>query len=63
VDSGEEEWALPLNFNKLFIEERKKRKIVDLFKGLTGYGALFKVRDAASAIIEDFRLSAFKRAV
>lgn len=62
VDSGEEEWSLPLNFNRLFVEEKKKRRIVDHFKGLTGFGALFKVKDAAYAIIEDFRLSAFKRA-
>lgn len=61
VDSGEEEWSLPLNFNRLFVEEKKKRRIVDHFKGLTGFGALFKVKDTASEIIEDFRLSAFKR--
>ena len=61
IDSADEEWSSPLSFTKFFIEERKKRQIVDNFKGLTGYGAFLKVRDSASAIIDDFRLSAFRQ--
>lgn len=61
VDSGREEWNYPVSFQKLFIEEEKKKKIVDIFKDLTGYGAVFQVREYASGIIDDFRLGVFKK--
>ncbi|MCP4132411.1 MAG: hypothetical protein GY754_15675 [bacterium] len=61
IDSKESAWELPLRFNKLYLEEKRKRQIVDLFSGLTGYGAIFKIREYASGIIEDFRLQAFRR--
>lgn len=61
IDSSHEEWASPVTFNRLFIEERKKRQIIDSFKGLTGFGVFLKVRESAAAIIDDFRLSAFRQ--
>ena len=61
LDSSDEEWTSPVSFAKLFIEEKKKRRIIDNFKGLTGYGVFLKVRDSAAAIIDDFRLSAFRK--
>lgn len=61
IDSGNDDWAVPVVFSKLFVEERKKRRVVDNFKGLTGYGAFLKVKERASTLIEDFRLAAFRR--
>ena len=37
-----------------------ENRVTDLH-GLTGYGAVMKVRDYAAGIIEDFRLTAFRR--
>ncbi len=61
LESPAEEWNYPLTFQKLFIEESRKKMIIDAFSGLTGFGAILKVRDYASAVIEDFRLGAFRR--
>ena len=61
IDSKNDEWSYPLTFQKLFIEEERKRGVIDLFKGMTGYGALLKIREFSSGIIEDFRLKAFKQ--
>jgi len=63
IDSGRDEWNYPVTFEKLFIEEERKRRIVSYFRDLTGYGAVFKVKEYASGIIDDFRLSAFKKSV
>lgn len=63
IDSGRDEWNYPVTFQKLFIDEERKKRIVDLFQDLTGYGAVLKIREYASAIIEDFRLGAFKKSV
>lgn len=61
VDTGRDEWNYPVVFQKLFIEEEKKKRVIDIFKDLTGYGAVFKVKEYASGIIDDFRLGAFKK--
>ncbi|MFA5517840.1 MAG: hypothetical protein WDA74_01160 [Spirochaetota bacterium] len=61
MDSGNDVWAVPVTFSKLYVEEGKKRRVVDNFKGLTGYGAFLKIKDRALAVIEDFRLLAFRR--
>ena len=63
MDSGHEEWNYPITFQKLFIEEERKRGVIDLFKGMTGYGAILKIKEYASEIIEDFRLKAFRQNV
>jgi hypothetical protein len=63
IDSGRDEWNYPVTFQKLFIDEERKRRIVDLFNDLTGYGAVFKIKEYASEIVEDFRLSAFRKSV
>lgn len=63
IDSGRDEWNYPVTFEKLFIEEERKRRVVDFFRDLTGYGAVFKVKEFAVDIIADFRLGAFKKSV
>ena len=61
IDSENDEWSYPITFQKLFIEEERKKGVIDLFKGLTGYGAVLKVREYAAGVIEDFRLKSFKQ--
>lgn len=63
VDSGRDEWNYPVTFQKLFIEEERKKRVIDYFKDLTGYGAVFKIKEYAAGIIDDFRLSAFRKSV
>jgi hypothetical protein len=55
------DWENPLRMGKLYIDDRRKKTVTDIFTGCTGYGAIMKVRDHAAAIIEDFRLTAFRR--
>ncbi len=54
-------WEAPLQFNKLYVEDDRKKGIINIFTGTTGYGAVVTIRERASDIIEDFRLHAFKR--
>ena len=61
IDARNPEWENPLRMNKLFLDDSRKNAVTDLFTGLTGYGAIMKVRDYAAGIIEDFRLTAFRR--
>ncbi|HOK91777.1 MAG TPA: hypothetical protein PLA51_01605 [Spirochaetota bacterium] len=61
IEMKNEEWNYPIQFRKLFIEEERRKKITDNFKAMTGYGAILKVKEQVSSIIEDFRLKAFKR--
>ncbi|HSV98018.1 MAG TPA: hypothetical protein VLM75_13945 [Spirochaetota bacterium] len=56
-----QEWETPIRFDRLRIEGRNKRKLATDFSNLTGYGAVFEVKNTAETIIEDFRLSAFRR--
>jgi hypothetical protein len=63
IDSGRDEWNYPVTFQKLFVDEERKRRIVDYFKELTGYGAVFKIREYVAGVIEDFRLGAFRKSV
>ncbi len=61
IEARNPEWENPLRMNRLFVEDRRKKAISALFTGLTGYGAIMKVRDYAGEIIDDFRLTAFRR--
>lgn len=61
IETRDSELENPLRFNKLYIEESAKKRIVDIYSGCTGYGVLLKLKEQAQAIIEDFRLKAFKR--
>ncbi len=61
IESRDPEWETPLRFNTLYAEEGRRKKIIKAFSGLTGYGAILEVRERAAAIIEDFRLGAFRR--
>jgi len=61
IYSGPDEWDYPITFQKLFIEEERKKGVIDQFQGMTGYGAILKIKEYSSGIIEDFRLKAFKQ--
>ncbi len=61
LESPADEWNYPVTFGRLFIEENKKRKIIDAFSGMTGFGAILRIREYTGMVIEDFRLTAFKR--
>jgi hypothetical protein len=61
LESPSEGWNYPVTFQKLYIEESKKKKIIDSFSGMTGFGAILKVKEFAGLVIEDFRLTAFRR--
>ena len=54
-------WEVPLRLDKLFVEEKRKKRILQVFSGMTGYGAILQVREYASGIIDNFRLGAFRR--
>ncbi len=56
------DWETPLRFDRLYIEEDRKNHVIENFSGLTGYGTILKIKESAAAIIEDFRLGAFKAA-
>ena len=55
------EWEQPLSFAKLSVDNDKKKSIMNIFSGLTGYGAMLLIEDTALQIIKDFRLTAFKK--
>lgn len=61
IDSGRDEWNYPVTFQKLFVEEERRKRIVDIFQDMTGYGAVLKIKEYASDVIEDFRLGAFRK--
>lgn len=61
MERREEEWKLPLKLGKLYIEDNRKKSIISLFSGHTGYGAILKVRDYCLNVIDDFRLKSFKK--
>jgi hypothetical protein len=61
LESRDAEWERPLQTKKLSVEKDRKKRIMKIFAGLTGYGTIMKARDQAKAIIDDFRLGAFKR--
>ena len=61
IHSRDEQWELPLRLDSIYIEESRKKRVIGEFSGLTGYGAILKVREYTSAIISDFRLSAFRK--
>ncbi|MCL1833148.1 MAG: hypothetical protein FWG49_01475 [Leptospirales bacterium] len=63
INLKNDEWSYPIEFQKLFLEEDRKRGVTDLFKGMTGYGAILKIKEFSSGIIEDFRLKVFKQNV
>jgi len=61
IEARNPQWANPLRMSRLYIEDGRRTVISALFAGLTGYGAIMKVRDYAAGIIDDFRLGAFRR--
>jgi len=61
VEMKNDEWNYPIQFRKLFIEEERRKRIFDNFRDMTGFGAILKVREYVSSVIEDFRLGAFRK--
>ncbi len=60
IREKEPQWEMPLKFDGLYIEDKRKKRTIKEFSELTGYGAILKVKESALNIIEDFRLKAFK---
>jgi hypothetical protein len=54
------EWELPLRFDKFHLEESRKKNVISRYSGLSGYGAILRLKEKADSIIQDFRLSAFR---
>lgn len=50
-----------LKFSKLSISEEAYNKIKETFSGKTGFEALSVIKERAEAILDDFRLRAFKK--
>jgi len=61
LDTTVEEWNYPLSFDRFHIEAGRKKSVVDIFKEMTGYGAILRVKEKSEEIIHDFRLGAFKK--
>ena len=61
MEMHDEDWKFPVPFNKLHVEDSRKKRVQSLFAGLTGYGAILKVRDQCAQIIDDFRLKSFRK--
>ncbi len=55
------EWETPVRFDRLRIEGKNRKEIAADFSSLTGYGAILEVRNRAAEILEDFRLTAFRK--
>lgn len=60
VELKEPHWENPVSFEKLYLEADRKKRIVEIFSRMTGYGAILAVKGMAGEILEDFRLTAFK---
>lgn len=54
------EWEGPLRFDRLHIDGERKSRMLEVFSGLTGYGAIVKIRERCAEILDDFRLGAFR---
>ncbi len=61
LEIRDDEWETPVRFDRLFVEGDRKKKVVDLYKGCTGYGVILKIKEYISSVIDDFRLGAFQR--
>lgn len=53
---------MPVNFDKLMFSPEINEQIKNEYNGLTGYGALLKIKGLCEEILADFRLTAFKPA-
>ncbi len=57
----EPEWETPLQFNSIHIEGAAKKEVVNNFHQCTGYGAILRILEYSTGIIENFRLQAFRQ--
>ena len=55
------EWGNPLQFDRLYLEGERRKRVIENFKNNTSYGAILALGNRAQAIIDDFRLGAFRR--
>lgn len=55
------EWESPVQFDRVFLDESRKKNLLKRFSGLTGYGVIVQVQESCNSLIEDFRLQAFRR--
>ncbi len=55
------EWGNPLQFDRLYLDGERKKRVFENFKSNTSYGAILAIGTRAQAIIDDFRLGAFRR--
>lgn len=60
IERRSSEWETPLRFDKLHIEGERKNRMLEALSGLTGYGAIIKIRERCAGILDDFRLGAFR---
>jgi hypothetical protein len=51
---------MPVSFDKAFFTPEVNKKVAEEFSDCTGYGALLRLKENAEAILDDFRLTAFK---
>ncbi|MBN2402222.1 MAG: hypothetical protein JXN64_07460 [Spirochaetes bacterium] len=61
ISIREREWENPLKYDKLYVENSVKKKMMSIFSGTTPYGAILKVRERAEEILKDFRLESFRK--
>ncbi|MBN1533941.1 MAG: hypothetical protein JXA20_14825 [Spirochaetes bacterium] len=61
LEAKDSTWENPLRFDQIRLEEGRRKGIVRIFSGMTGYGAILGIREYASGIVEDFRLGAFRK--
>ena len=61
LESRNPDWELPLRLDKLFLEESRRKRVVDVFSGNTGYGAILRVCEYTSGVLDDFRLRAIRQ--
>lgn len=55
------EWETPLQIQNLHLDESRMKKALEFLRDLTGYGAILKIQEYAQRMIDDFRLTAFKK--
>lgn len=61
LENRNPDWELPLRLDKLFLEESRRKRVVNVFSGTTGYGAILRVSEYAGCVIDDFRLRAIRQ--
>lgn len=61
VDSRDPDFASPFNLANSYVNSETKKKMMDVFSGLTGYGIILELKEYSESVLENFRLTAFRR--